>query len=284
MSHFTVMVIGENPEEQLAPYQENNMGNCPEEYLAFNDETESLKISWNELTEEERSEYGSFGEFAEDEGYKEHEGKYGYWENPNAKWDWYLLGGRWSGFLKLKEGAEGEVGQGGLFSKAAKDGTADSAFKKDVDFFNMRKDAAEEAGKLWDKVNDIIKGCKEPLPWKHVRENMFPGDIDGARDYYRNQEASLKLSEWNKVNNHELFGIDLEDFNCTREDYCIDAANGSFVTFAVLKNGQWYERGQMGWWASVSNEKDRDDWNAEVAKMINELPEDTRISIYDCHI
>ena len=43
MSHFTVMVIGDNPEEQLAPYQENNMGDCPQEYLEFNDLTESLK-------------------------------------------------------------------------------------------------------------------------------------------------------------------------------------------------------------------------------------------------
>lgn len=284
MSHFTVMVIGENPEEQLAPYQENNMGDCPEQYLEFNDETESLKKNWDDLTEEERSEYEDFEKFAENEGYKEHEGKFGYWENPNAKWDWYVLGGRWNGFLKLKEGATGEVGQGGLFSRAAKDGTADSAFKKDIDFFNMRKDAAEEAGKLWDKVKRIIKGCPEPLPWNHVRENMFPGDIDGAREYYRNQGAVLKLDEWNKENSHELFGINLEDFNCTREDYCIDAANGSFVTFAVLKDGKWYERGEMGWWASVSNEKDRDEWNSEVAKMIDELPDDTQISIYDCHI
>ena len=36
MSHFCVLVIGNDPEKQLAPYQENNMGNCPKEYLDFN--------------------------------------------------------------------------------------------------------------------------------------------------------------------------------------------------------------------------------------------------------
>jgi hypothetical protein len=113
---------------------------------------------------------------------------------------------------------------------------------------------------------------------------MFPGDIDAARDFYRNQDAMVKLSEWNKKNNHDLTFINLEDFNCSKEDYCIDAANASFVTFAVLKDGQWYERGSMGWWGMVSDEKNTDDWNSEVAKMIEELPEDTRISIYDCHI
>lgn len=284
MSHFTVMVIGENPEEQLAPYQENNMGDCPEEYLVFIDKTEDLKSEWGKLTEDDRSEYEDFNSFAMEDGYEDHDGKYGYFENPNAKWDWYLLGGRWSGFLKLKEGSEGEIGEGGLFSAPAPSGTADSALKKDIDFFNMRKDTAEKAGKLWDKVKNIVKGCAEPLPWNHIRENMFPGDIDAARNFNRNQEAVRKLEEWNKKNERELFGIDLENFNCTREDYCIDAANGSFVTFAVLKDGQWYERGEMGWWAYVSNEKNAEEWNSEVAKMIDGLSEETRISIYDCHI
>jgi len=36
MSHFTVLVIGENPEDQMRPFQENNMDDCPEEFLAFN--------------------------------------------------------------------------------------------------------------------------------------------------------------------------------------------------------------------------------------------------------
>lgn len=33
----------------------------------------------------------------EDDGYE-------YWTNPNGKWDWYQVGGRWCGSLKLKRG------------------------------------------------------------------------------------------------------------------------------------------------------------------------------------
>lgn len=29
---------------------------------------------------------------------------YEYWTNPNAKWDWFEVGGRWSGRLRLKNG------------------------------------------------------------------------------------------------------------------------------------------------------------------------------------
>lgn len=284
MSHFTVMVIGENPEEQLAPFQENNMGNCPKEYLKFNDETESLQKSWESLSEEERSEYEDFQAFASDEGYDEHEGKFGYWENPNAKWDWYVLGGRWLGFFKMKPGHSGESGSGGLFTPPAEEGTADSALKKDINFTEMRRSAGEEAGKTWDLVRKIIGDLSNYSTWNHVRDVMFPGDIDAARAYYRDQPASVKLSDYNSKNNYKLGFISIDDFLCSREDYCIDAANASFVTFAVIKDGVWYERGSMGWWGMVDNEKDQDDWNSEVSKMIDELPEDTLISVYDCHI
>lgn len=45
MSHFTVAVITEKGTEKevdklLAPYQENNMGDCPQEYLEFNEDDE----------------------------------------------------------------------------------------------------------------------------------------------------------------------------------------------------------------------------------------------------
>ena len=31
-------------------------------------------------------------------------GKYGYWENPNAKWDWYVIGGRFRGQVRAQKG------------------------------------------------------------------------------------------------------------------------------------------------------------------------------------
>ena len=40
MSHFAVAVISKHPEDVerlLAPYQENNMGDCPREFLEFVD-------------------------------------------------------------------------------------------------------------------------------------------------------------------------------------------------------------------------------------------------------
>ena len=55
-------------------------------------------------------------------------------------------------------------------------------------------------------------------------------------------------------------------------------------TFAIIKDGKWYEKGKMGWWACVSNEKDQEVWDAEFRKMIDELPDDALLSVYDLHI
>jgi hypothetical protein len=60
--------------------------------------------------------------------------------------------------------------------------------------------------------------------------------------------------------------------------------HAGFVTFSVLKDGEWFERGEMGWWGITSNEKPDEVWDTEFNKLINELPEDTLLSVYDCHI
>jgi hypothetical protein len=51
-----------------------------------------------------------------------------------------------------------------------------------------------------------------------------------------------------------------------------------------VKNGKWFERGEMGWWACVSNEKDEQTWRSIYTNLIKDLPDDTLLSVYDCHI
>lgn len=287
MSHFTVMVIGDNPEEQLAPYQENNMGDCPKEYLEFNDLTERLKTDWESEDEETKQKCNNdFDQYASEyQGYtKQEDGRYGYWYNPNSKWDWYVLGGRWSGYFKMKPNANGIKGRPGLGTPPAEAGYADAALKSEIDFAAMMEESSKKAGEQWDLVRSIIEGCEPIQSWDHIREQMFPGDIDAARAFYRNQPAVKAISEWNSKNNHKLFGIDLEDFQATREDFCLDAARASYVPFALIKDGKWYEKGEMGWWGMATNEMSETKWTAQVAQMLNELPDDTLISVYDCHI
>lgn len=51
MSHFIAAVITKEPakyHEDLAPYQENNMGDCPRQFLEFVDKTEEYTKEWQE--------------------------------------------------------------------------------------------------------------------------------------------------------------------------------------------------------------------------------------------
>jgi hypothetical protein len=62
--------------------------------------------------------------------------------------------------------------------------------------------------------------------------------------------------------------------------------NSSFSMWAVVKDGVWYEKGQMGWWA-MSNETHDEalDWEMNFYdRFIKDLPEDTLITVVDCHI
>ena len=51
-----------------------------------------------------------------------------------------------------------------------------------------------------------------------------------------------------------------------------------------MKDGEWFESGEMGWFGMSRNDKDPDDWNAEFTKMFDALPEDTVITLVDCHV
>lgn len=94
MSHFAVLVFAKDEQEAIrlmAPYQENNMGDCPKQFLKFfeNDECD----------------------------FDPETGKRGYWENPNAKWDYY----RQRKYLRTKNGFVDECRVSELLMEAAQD-------------------------------------------------------------------------------------------------------------------------------------------------------------------
>ena len=327
MSHFTVLVIGENPEEQLRPYQENNMGDCPREYMEFFDveeenreeyqtrKLEAVRLSdgalhsryedmfykvtdeskpWDkefvlpencELVEVPASVlYPTYQEYLEEwHGYRKDEetGKYGYWENPNAKWDWYQLGGRWTGFFRLKEGAFGERGEAGLMTPVARDGWVDAAYKRDIDFEGMANDAVEQANESYDRFEEAVAGV-EPFrtTWEDFRDRY--SDIDDARkDYW--QIPFIKATKELCIMSDPVLKFKVLEDN-PRQAYVNEARAGAFATFAVILDGKWYERGEMGWWGIVTDEKEREEWLAQLSKLIIDAPEDTLFSVFDCHI
>lgn len=161
MSHFTVMIIGDDIEWKLAPYQENNCWDCPEEYLEFNLEVPEDKIEErakeiisNKYIQEDEARLKEYQAYIDREDYAglilEYDGgEYikwkgiWYWHNPNSKWDWYEIGWRWAGYLQLKPGVKPEAAVNFSWwwddeskNELLKENRADSALFKDIDFKN----------------------------------------------------------------------------------------------------------------------------------------------------
>jgi hypothetical protein len=196
---------------------------------------------------------------------EEHEGYYlnrerthwGYYRNPNSYWDWYQIGGRWAGYFRLKEGTVGVKGTPSLMlgeklqkSISREPLVADMARKKDIDWEGMI----------------LENSLKSKETWKEAFEK-YP--------IVEDKEQNKK----NESNRDFMYGIKKGQ---TEEEYI--NYNGYFSTFAVIKDGKWYQKGDMGWWGVVSNEKDANKWDKEFSQLIEDLDEDTMLTLVDCHI
>lgn len=193
------------------------------------------------------------------------DGRYFKKTNPNAKWDWWQVGGRWSGFLTPNYDP------------------SEDPLNKEVCFL------CRGSGKRLDMPEqEKCNGCngtgiktKWPTQWRDVDGNcMRVGDIpvEQLRDEWNSNPAVIAAKD------AKIYPWDLGDFACDRATYIFHAVNMAVSAFAIISNGKWYERGSMGWWGAVSDEKDMDAWFVEISKMLEDLSNDSWITIVDCHI
>lgn len=289
MSHFTVLVIGEDIDSALAPFQENNMGDCPKQYLVFHDRTAELTADYEkEEAEIKAAKYPTLAEYAEKyHGYKldPEKNAYGYWENPNKKWDWYVEGGRWNGMLKVKPEFLSR------YDGLTHNGThVDSILIEHLDIAGMRDDAGAEAAKNFDFAMKVVEGTPVHRAWADIRDSFAAEgkSIDEARKAYHEQPRVVAWHAAEDAARKEwpfgIFGpgadLTLED----REKIIQFARAEAFTTHAVLKDGQWYEQGKMGWFACVSDDQLGKLFHPDVAPLVDGLPPETRITVVDCHI
>ena len=280
MSHFTVLVIGEDVDKQLAPYDENIVVpkyieytkeqliqkgkdeakhyvekgayakyiKDPDDYMAkggFDENHAHIKYLQEgfpkQLQWTDEEIYEDQIKYIEPEMIDE-EGNVWSTYNPKSKWDWYVEGGRWNGMLITKDGRY-----------------VNSARKGDIDFDTMLKNQIDSLNEQYDEYQAAIRL------------------EDDANTTEEREDAELSL----KVARVMTFGFDNEVVS--REEF-IGKAKHPLVTFAVVKDGEWYEKGRMGWWAMVSDEMDEGEWDATIQTFIDEADDDEIFTIIDCHI
>ena len=134
--------------------------------------------------------------------------------NPKSKWDWWVIGGRFTGG------------------------------------FTPEYEPGKDPQNI--ETCDLCEGTgtrKVPVPvdpkWKPK-----PGECNGCNG--KGKKVAFTLAE---------YGGDIMLASKLPKDY---------VPFAIVDpKGQWHEKGEMGWWAMVSNEKDEKAWEKEAKDLLS---------------
>lgn len=228
MSHFTVAVFSHSPSEVeslLAPYYETCEEGSP--YVEFVESKE--------------------GKLYEDTGLR------GYWANPNARWDWYEIGGRWRGLLKLKEGKTGTYGELSPYDKdvVLDPAYCDQALAADCDY-TLDQSEYKKALRFWEIV---VEGSP-------VREDDDCDDLTFAYipEYYTKRYGS-------------------------KENYA--RLQAAFSTYAFISpEGEWQGTGHMGWWGidDATQESHAKFETAFQEALKQAIDTGLYITIVDCHI
>lgn len=291
MSHFTVLVIGDNLDAQLQPYHEFECTGTNDQYVQDIDVTDECLeegLDWHGLEDKKV--------LNESEVDREETHKFGYAlvdaegnllkainrTNPNKKWDWWVVGGRWSGFFKLKPGG---TGQSGKRSWANKDEPTDAtrcdvATKGDIDFEGMRDEEGQRAADAYDRAAAIHQN--EPwLDWQTVRDAH--ADLEAARTFYADQAPIARMRADHDFNTSHIFS-GFDQYQMPRDRFIQSARDQAIATYAIVKDGVWYAKGEMGWFGMSTEGMSQDEWNAKVNEMLDALPDDTMLTLVDCHI
>lgn len=177
------------------------------------------------------------------------------------------------------------------------------------------EDCTEEIQKTFDSLpekDERLTPEGEPYPYPRDKEHYptfeslaedwfgYRKNEDGVYGYTHNPDAKW---DWYEIGNRWdgfILGKDggehnVAPFNEVDWDKMFvpkDGEDWNRIPFCLVDtDGYWHEKGEMGWFACVSNEKDKDTWENEVKsyiKHLQELPEEEReeIVVYavDFHI
>lgn len=282
MSHFTLMVVTqEEPTEDvlaraLQPFHEYECTGDDDEYVVDVDVTDAIKAAY-----EEHGKGRPLAVFAAEwNGAAERDGDGRFYRhtNPNKKWDWWQRGGRWQGMLLPKAAATTYIGTKSFLAEdpnPMRPGGVDSVRAKDLDLERMEEEEADKAAWNYDRAAKLFERYPDFQEFS-VRDGE---DLSAAWKRHWAQDGG---EEW-----LEEMGpfAEMSDYRVPRDQFIDEARVRCLQTFAVLMDdGKWYQRGEMGWWGVVTDEKNKDEWDREFAQLVRGLPPEAWITIVDCHI
>jgi len=224
--------------------------------------------------------------------------------NPDSKWDWYSIGGRWSGYFPIRGDLTVEASR--LLIQGRRSWTnqdqpqdpwaCDGGPKGLLDLDALRDKKGAEAAKRYDTYQEIVEDLPEALPWRVFADDATAqaalttgrGEItavwDEARRLYNDQERVRLTKQHDEFK--WSFDCTVEEFSVSRKFYIEKARNEAVPGYAlVTTTGEWVAPGKMGWFGmSSDSEEDMAMFKAKANGYIDGLSDDTLLIAVDLHI
>jgi len=275
MSHFTVLVVGENVEELLQPYHEYECTDVDDEYVEIVEITDSVREDYQTSkcscykNKESGKIYGAFDEMFYREPTIDEKNKIeesdsfstirtcegiSFWRK-----DWNNTGYDTVRVHYLPEGYEeiwATYEQRMSFEDYLKHEEEFSEFSElnQLHYMGYIKDKETSQIKVYDKTNPNSK-----WDWWVI----------GGR--WSNKLKTLNNTQGNQFYKKEI-------------NYAKSFTDEEWPTFAVVFNGEWIQKGEMGWWGITTDAKEQEKWNQEFKKIWDSIDENELITLVDCHI
>ena len=221
--------------------------------------------------------YKSFEEFAEKgKGftYNEHFGGYGYTYNPNAFYDWCVIGGRWPKMFLVKDDCEEySIGERS-WCNSDKEYEAPEGYhwvaaarKKDIQWQAMHEWEIESATKTFYKVENAYKTGILPEDWHcKIEDNkiFYFGDIVYIEGETLDAYLKRKNLKFKFKYPHLSYGFLDEDGYHEREE-----------AWRHKKSRKRYNKLQKKYYI---------EWRKKLDSFIDSIPDETVIVGVDCHV
>ena len=183
--------------------------------------------------------------------------------NPNSKWDWFSIGGRWDKLLYV-----------------------------DKDNKDTTKEASGIMGQLKGEVDQTVGGHPNLVrvngaKIKDIKFDLMGGDYNKA---LREWELIVDKEEPKNDEEKEIVGNNyykpdyFRDLYGSKEEYA--RQNSLFYTWALVDENGWAEQGKMGWFGFDNSTKESKDSFVDKFQEYIKDPEnqDKYMFIVDCHI
>lgn len=304
MSHSRLIVAlapGADWEDRLdaalAPFDENRSVEPYREYVTgepgeqwfYSKEEDGESPTWAQVVGVYNAKYGDDGLMdLDEEGRAFTMSTY----NPQSKWDWWSVGGRWHrSFIALPQ-HDGDPllinGARSLVMEPQEDAplTCDGGPRRMLDLETQRARAVGEASVRWHEFRKHMQQHPGTKPWSWHRAEVEAErmTIDEARERYHGQPGVKALMDLPR----ELAYRDdpFAEFAVALDVYLADGRAGAVPGWALLTvEGVWMERGSMGWFGmSDATDASTDTYRNAANAYIDALDGDALLISVDVHI